>query len=290
VIDYLDDLLRQLFFTRVPGLTASQISFSAPDLDFRNHVSGMLGSVLDVYLIELYENLELRSNDRYLQGSGNGQQMRRVPARLNCRYLISAWSPMKVTPLVEPSIDEAVLLHQVTTVLMDAIPLDAAAIYGATPLPAGFPPEMLEPALPTVVAPSEPFSKLADFWLRMDTIWKPVVDLVVTIPVVHAPRLTGPPVTTLFGEYGTAQSPRLEEVAAIGGVVRLLPGDAPIPSAWVRLVELDQLVSTNAAGQFIFEGIRRGTYTLQAGAVGHATKSRSVAVPEVSGQYDLELT
>lgn len=290
MIDYLDDLLRQLLSTRVPGLTANQISFSAPDQDWRTLVSGGASNILDVYLIELYENLEQKSNDRYLQGSGLNQQTVRVPARLNCRYLISAWSPVKVTPLIEPAIEENVLLHQVTTVLMDSVPLDASAIYGTTPLPTGFPADMLTPPLPAVVAPSVPFDKLADFWMRMDTIWRPVVDLTVTLPVVHAPRMSGPPVTTLFTEYGTLDKPDLQELVAIGGVVRLSPGGQLVPSSWVRLVELNLVVATNAAGQFIFEGIRRGNYTLQAGAPGHANASRLVAVPSLSGEYDVELS
>jgi Pvc16 N-terminal domain len=290
VIDFLDDLLTQLFSTRIAGLGVNQISFSAPDQNWRNTVSGSTTNMLDIYLIEMYENLELKTNERYVQGSGVNQQMVRVPARLNCRYLISAWSPVTVTPLMGTAIDEGVLLHQVTTVLMDAIPLDAAAVYGSTPLPAGFPPEMLEVPLPTVVAPSEPFDKLGDFWTRMDTIWKPVVDLVVTIPVVYAPRMSGPPVTTLVSEYATVGRPDLEVLVAIGGVVRLGVGGPPVPSAWVRLVELDQVVTANAAGQFIFEGIRRGTYKLEAGSPGHADVSRPVDVPSLSGEYDLVLT
>ncbi|HEV2953031.1 MAG TPA: Pvc16 family protein, partial [Candidatus Dormibacteraeota bacterium] len=283
----LDDMLRQLLSTRIAGLPANQISFSAPDDDWRKTVSGSLGMVLDVYLIELYENAELRSNDVYMQGSGINQQAVRAPARLNCRYLISAWSPAKPTPLVEPAIEEGVLLHEVTTVLMEALPLDANAIYGPNPLPPGFPPEMLNPALPAVVAPSQPFDKMADFWMRMDTIWKPVVDLVVTLPVVHAPRLSGPPVTTLFSEFGTVGHPDLEELTAIGGVVTLT--GQPVTGAWVRLVELNRTVTTNPAGQFIFEGLRRGAYHLEAGLQGHLTVTRAIDVPSLSGEYNLVL-
>ena len=288
MIDYLDDLLRTLLSTRVPGLAANQISFSAPDDDWRKTISGSLGNVLDVYLIEFYTNAELHSNEVFTQGSGISQQSVRAPARLNCRYLISAWSPVSPTPLVEPAIEEGVLLHQVTTALMEALPFDAAAIYAPNPVPAGFPPDMLTPPLPAVVNPTEPFDKLSDFWYRMDTIWKPVVDLVVTIPVVHAPRLAGPPVTTLFSEYGTVDEPELEEMTAIGGVVTL--AGQPVAGAWVRLVELDQTVTTDVAGQFIFEGIRRGSYTLTGGAPGHATVTRAIDVPSLSGEYNLVLT
>lgn len=288
MIDYLDDLLRTLLSTRVPGLAASQISFSAPDDDWRKTISGSLGNVLDIYLIEFYTNAELHSNEVFVQGSGINQQIVRAPARLNCRYLISAWSPVSATPLVEPAIEEGVLLHQVTTVLAEALPFDAAAIYAPSPVPAGFPPDMLTPPLPAVVNPTEPFDKLSEFWHRMDTIWKPVVDLVVTIPVLHAPRLSGPPVTTLFSEYGTVDAPELEELTTIGGVIT--SGGQPVAQAWVRLVELSRTVTTDASGQFIFEGIRRGAYTLAGGATGHATVSRAIDVPSLSGEYNLDLT
>jgi hypothetical protein len=288
MIDYLDDLLRTLLSTRVPGLAANQISFSAPDDDWRKTISGSLGNVLDVYLIELYTNAELHSNEVFMQGSGINQQSVRAPTRLNCHYLISAWSPISTTPLVEPAIEEGVLLHQVTTVLTEALPFDAAAIYAPNPVPAGFPSDMLAPALPAVVNPKEPFDKLSDFWYRMDTFWKPVVDLVVTIPVVYASRLSGPPVTTLFSECGTLDEPDLEELTIIGGVVTF--GGQPVDRAWVRLVELDQTVTTDATGQFTFQGIRRGSYTLAGGALGHATMTRAIEVPSLSGEYNLELT
>ena len=189
---------------------------------------------------------------------------------------------------MEPAIDEGVLLHQVTTVLMDTMPFDATAIYAPNPLPAGFPAEMLNPPLPAVIDPPEPFDQLGDFWHRMDTIWKPVVDLIVTIPVVHAPRMTGPPVTTLFSEYGTVAHPELEELTTIGGVVTV--GGQPLGGAWVLLVELNKTITTNPEGQFIFDLIRRGSYTLRAGAPAHAVVTRAIDVPSLSGEYDLELT
>jgi Pvc16 N-terminal domain/Carboxypeptidase regulatory-like domain len=289
VIDYLDGLLSQLFTTRIPGLTPAQVSFNAPDQDWRNLVLGMPTIALNVYLVELYQDLERRSNETFSTAVGGIVERRRAPARLHCRYLISAWSPAKANLLTDPAIEEAVLLYDVAQVLVENTPLDAAAIYRPGPLPPGFPDDMLEPILPAVVAPSEPFPKLADFWMRMDTIWKPVVDLIVTMPVAYAARPAGPPVTTLFGEYGTVEHPALEELVAIGGVVRLTPSLDPVPGAWVRLVELNRSATSNAAGQFVFTGIRRGSYTLEAGALSHATVTRAIDVPSLSGEYDLTL-
>jgi hypothetical protein len=290
VIDYLDGLLAHLFTTRVPGLTLAQIGFNAPDQNWRSLVSGMPNIALNVYLVELYRDLDLHSNERVANLNAGIVEEMRVPERLTCRYLISAWSPATANPLTDPAVDEAVLLYQVTQVLLDAIPLGADAIYAPGPLPPGFPAEMREPPLPTVAAPAETFPKLADFWMRMDTIWKPIVDLAVTIPVAYATRAAGPPVTTLLGEYGTNGHPQLEELIVIGGVVRLTPSQQPVAGAWVKLVELERTVTTNLAGQFIFAGIERGSYTLESGSPGHATVSRAVDIPSVSGEYDLELT
>ena len=289
MLDYLDALLSELLTTRIAGLPAAQLSFNAPDQDWRNLVPGMPGTALNVYLAELYEDRERRSNERWTTTNGAGVHEHRAPMRLNCRYLISAWSPAQANPLTDPAIEESVLLYQVTQVLLDVMPLDAREIYAPGPLPAGFPEEMLDPPLPIVVVPPEPFAKLADFWMRMDTVGKPVVDLVVTMPVAHAERLSGPPVTTLFAEYGTPEHRALEELVAIGGVVRLQPSLDPVRGAWVRLVELDRTATSNAAGQFVFTGIRRGSYTLEAGAASHATVSRPIDVPSLSGEYDLEL-
>ena len=288
MIDFLDGLLTRLFSSRIPGLGPTQISFNAPDATWRGILTGGTDLMLNVYLVELYENVELRSRERFRQVDGTNVTDRRTPARLDCRYLISAWSPTTTNALVDPAVDEAVVLYQVAQVLFETIPLDANAIYAPGTPPAGFPDEMLDPPLPAVVAPEEPFAKLPDFWLRMDTIWKPVVDLIVTLPVVYEPREAGAAVTTLFGEYGVVGLPSLEEVVAVGGVVRL-PTTDPVSGAWVRLVELDRLTTTNAAGQFIFTGIRRGTYTFETGALGHAAVSHTLDVPTLSGAYDLEL-
>ncbi len=290
MIDVLDQLLVELLTKQVPPfLTAGQVSFHAPDKEWRQFVLGGTEVSVSIYLIELFQNLDLRSNERRPDPVASGV-IRRAPNRLNCRYLISAWSPATVTPMTDPAIDEAVVLYDIARVLLDSSPLNAREIYAPGSLPAGFPDDMLGPPLPVSVVPAEPFPKLADFWMRMDTIWKPVVELVVTLPVAYAPRAPVPSVTTVFGEYGTVGQPGLEEVVVIGGVVRLSTSRQPVPGAWARLVELDRSVTANAEGQFVFSGIRRGSYTLEAGAPGHVNGSTPIEVPSVSGGYDVIVT
>jgi hypothetical protein len=288
VIDFLDEMLRRLLGTKVPGLTGNRIGFGPPDSAWRGHVTHQTAGSLNVYLAELRENRKLRSNERFRQPLDGGFRDTPAPPRLDCHYLISAWSPAKETPQVEPSIDEHLLLYETTRVLMDHAPLDAIAIYSPGGLPANFPDALLDPLPPASVAPPEGFAKLPDFWLRMDTVWKPAVELVVTVPVVAAPRLAGPPVTTLASRYlQTGVAATAEELISIGGVVRV--ANLPAAGAWVRLVELGSIVTTDDAGRFVFEGLRPGTYTFEAGATGHQARTR-LQVPSDSGHYDLSLT
>src|SRR6266511_3770955 len=62
VIDYVNGLLVRLLTTRIPGLLASQISFNPPDKDWRGLVPGMTDYALNIYLVLLPENVNLRSN------------------------------------------------------------------------------------------------------------------------------------------------------------------------------------------------------------------------------------
>jgi hypothetical protein len=287
VFDYLDNVLRHLLGTRISGFSEAQVGFIPPDRDWRNQLSQLNQPMLNVYLVELRENRKLRSNDVVQKLVGGVWIETPAPSRVDAHYLISAWSPVTGSPLLEPSIDEQVLLYQAADVLFSASPLDANAVYAPGSLPAAFPDALLDPCPPTSVAPPEGFPRLADFWLRMDWVWKPVVELVVTIPVVAVDRVAGPPVTTLtprFGQVDRADS--IETRIAIGGVIRL--AGQPVPGGWVRIVETGTMVTANDAGQFIFD-IAAGSYTLEGGARGHIAVSRPIVVPSLSGEYDLNL-
>jgi hypothetical protein len=287
VITFVDDTLQELLQSQIAGTT---VGFDIPNDDWRNTVAQSAGDFLNVYLIEMRENRRLRSNE-VLTDLQNGSVTRTpVPGRLDCHYLVSAWSRagMVVTPLVEAAIHESDTLYEAARVLMNSIPLDVASIYTGVDGPA--PPELLEQPLPMVVAPPEGFSKLPDFWMRMDWPWKPVIELVVTVPVVAVRRPTGPPVTTLFSEILKAAVPNsMEELITIGGAV--WSGPLRVPAAWVRLIELDRAVTADRLGRFVLERVPRGTYHFEVRATGHAAAPSlgPIDVPSGSGSYDLSI-
>jgi hypothetical protein len=286
VIKFVDDTLQTLLESNITGTT---VGFDTPNDAWRNRVATTGGKFLNVYLVEMRENRRLRSNEPIADRQNGSITHTPLAARLDCYYLVSAWTRAGVggAPLVEATIEESVALYDAARVLMNSVPLDVGAIYvGATAPPAA----LLEQPLPMVVASPEGFSKLPDFWMRMDWPWKPALELIVTVPVVAFPRPVGPPVTTLFSEV--LQTPNVattEELVTIGGAV--WSGSLRVPSAWVRLIELDRAVTADEFGRFVLQRVPRGTYHFEVRASGHplAPSIGPVDVPSGSGSYDLSI-
>src|SRR5881275_1889471 len=104
VIELLDNLLRHLFLEQVAGVTGeAQVRFQPPDQHWRTYVSNLtLGvqpaNALNVYLVDLRENIKLRSNERVRSIENGIASDEPAPRRVDCHYLITAWSPAMVSP------------------------------------------------------------------------------------------------------------------------------------------------------------------------------------------------
>jgi uncharacterized protein DUF4255/carboxypeptidase family protein len=295
VIAELDNLLRHLFMARIPGLTTEdQVGFQPPDQDWRTHVGGLDGSALNVYLTALGENLKLRSNQRVREFENHTVHETPAPRRLDCHYLITAWSPASVTPAVEPTLDEHTLLYQAATVLTQAEPLVPRQVYAPAPLPGGFPAVIADAELPTLVLVADNVPSMSDFWSTVDWRWKPAIHLTVTLPLLLDRQVSGPMVTTRITEYRESGHAETAEVwIDIGG--RLASGAPPVPvaGASVGLETTSALplatTQTNAEGRFTFHGLAAGPYVLRVRAPGFAESTHSIDVPSAAGGYDVEI-
>jgi hypothetical protein len=269
MISDLDRLLRSLLMARVPQLTAeSQIRFQPPDETWRETVSnldvqGEPAIALNVYLAELSQLRELRSNERTRTITDGLVTEHRRPEWMRCLYLLSAWSPAS-SEQVEPTLDEHALLHAVATALTNAAPLNAARILPAgSPALAALPAPLRNLELPTEVMPVGGFTKLAEFWSSMGAghRWKPVVALTVGVPLLTPdPGLRGHAVTTVVLNLGVGES-RDGGWVQLGGRV-LGPGGTPVAGARVTVLasaapdppaELAHAVSETATGRFLVE-------------------------------------
>lgn len=322
MLSLLDNLLRKILMDGVTGLGAvpmpplspglpmppapvveGQVGFQPPDDQWVQAVTNMQLNALNVFLVDLRENRKLRSNERIRTPENGVVYEDPAPARLDCHYLLSAWSSTeRLTPTVEPIFDEHALLYEATAVLMHNAPFNPSRVYPANSGPLNaWPVRFREVELPAVVAPVEGFPKLAEFWGTMGTNhrWKPVLYLVITVPVELVREVAGPMVTTRITEYRLVDNQEPGEVwIQIGGHVinaKVNP-HVPVAGAWVGLEttagELVQTTETNEQGRFTFNNLQVGRYRLRVRAVGwgELTPPRVVDVPSPTGEYDLHFT
>jgi hypothetical protein len=302
MIDYLDNILRHLLLTSVDEIKdESQVQFEPPDDKWRTYVSNLTVSgshvnALNVYLADVKENRTFRSNERVRDFENGVVTETPAPRRIDCHYLISAWSPAQVTPAVEPSVDEHALIYKTTAALMNAEPFVPRRIYDPNPLPLGFPDVIADAELPSIILPPEGFPKLAEFWGATKTVhWKPTVYFIVTLPVVLQTDIAGPMVTTRITEYRANGSPQTAETwIQIGGTVLTGKPEEPVVEAWVRIEDNLGLAlstaTTQTNGRFTFGGLRQGNYTLRVRALGLAEATRNIQVPSPTGNYDVQLS
>lgn len=305
MLDYIDNMLRQLFITKVPGITSPlQVRFQPPDDDWRTYVSTLGELALNVYMIELKENRELRMSGRSrtvnspVIGVGSITETP-LPRFVDVHYFITAWDPATASPGVEPTVVEHELLWGVTAALMDADPLTPNQIY--TTLPLGFPALIEAAEIPTTILPPDGFAKHAEFWGTMPGNfhpWRPAVVLILTLPVTLPPFGTFPMVTTRITEYDPPSgSGAPERWAEIGGVVynTTVTPAVTVPGASVAIFDTSGVklnsTTTDPQGRFIFNLLRPGDYQLQFAAPSFPVPPpRNITVPSPTGEYNLQFT
>ena len=296
----LDNLLRDHLLAEVGALGGNpqQVRFQPPDDDLLTAVRNLNAPALSLYLVELKENRALRTNERTTVFRNGDVFSTRAPDRLECHYVISAWSPAQPSPAIEPTLDEHQLLYEAARALLRHAPLNPTRVY-----PPGAPELALwgrfdNDDLPMMVAPPEGYSGVGDFWNAMgqDARWKPTIHLTATIPVELVEDLSGPMVLTRFADYRQWDVAGSEEVLIqIGGhVIHDSAPGGPTPLAGVFVSLADQVTNqvlaiqrTDENGRFTFERLRQAAYRLNTRGVGLPVNTRDIDVPEPSGHYDL---
>lgn len=308
MIDPLDGMLRDLLQSRLAGFIGpTQIGFAPPNADWKAAVIAAAEERFNFYLYDMRENVQLRTNDLRTTQSAGRVTVNLPSPRLDCTYLVTAWSPVAVTPLFDPAREEHQLLYRALAVLMAFRPLIAADVY-ASPVPSGMNlttfeaiagPLTAQP-LPLQAAVPDAVKEPAEFWTTMKVDWRPAIRLTVTIPVVlDQPDEQYPEVTALTSRYAVSGAPTAPDtLLTIGGRVLSTIDDAPIDGVWVQLVgkaplsivDVRKRVITGADGKFIFSRLPRGSYELRAAAAGVGDKTFPLFdVPLSAGTYDVRL-
>ena len=166
----------------VRGVT---VSFVPPDDQFPP--STVVPPAVSLFLYDVRENVELRPNEweRQQQQPGGVITRKRLPVRVSCSYLITAW-PSDSAP--NPAADEHHLLGEVMRVLLRHRKLPEAYLHGEL---AG-----QEPPLPASIITEARLQSLGELWQAMGGRPKAALHYAVTVSVdVGEPEPVGPAVT-----------------------------------------------------------------------------------------------
>ena len=244
------------------------ISFDIPTKEWASKLSTTKPTI-NIYLYDIRENRELRSNEWELKRNPDGTVTKERPSvRLDAFYMITVWSPAQTDAVLE----EHHLLSQILAVLFKYpfIPEDVLTGKLANIEP--------PPKLPITVACPDAFKDqgVGQFWNAVDQYWKPFIHLIVTVPIDLQEEIRVPAVTTKIIKYET------EELIQIGGrVVEASDPSKGIAGATVSIIQSGKIIKTTKTdedGYFKFSGLKEGTYILK------ATKDRKEVTEEITLQ------
>lgn len=173
MLQELDATLKVMLQHELPTPLNEQIaiSFDTPDDQFPP--PAVTPPAVDLFLYDVRENRDLRSNDWLLQRESNGTAQRSMPlVRVDCSYLITAW-PSTSTP--NRSADEHRLLSEVMQVLLRFPKLPDYYLQGSL--------GAQELPLPTAVLQPGHLQSLGEFWQALGGKPKAALNYTVTIAV-----------------------------------------------------------------------------------------------------------
>ncbi len=169
MLDDLDHALRTLLLDELPTVVERieadgfDISFDVPN---RETTARLTRPTLSLFLYHIQENRELRPAPWEGKLSNGHYQDSRPPVRLECYYLITAWSNE-----VE---DEHRLLTGAARVFFRHLKLPDEAIEGSLPT---------DHEIRMMVAQPAPIKDIVDIWSVLDNDLKPSVRVTVTVPL-----------------------------------------------------------------------------------------------------------
>jgi hypothetical protein len=169
MLNELDESLKTLLVQDLPRVMERlepdgfDISFDVPNRDFRARLTR---PTLSLYLYNIQENRDLRGRIWDVRRQNGSVTTRRPPVRLDCDYMVTAWSNE-----VE---DEHRLLTGAARVLFRNPVLPAEVLQGALS-------DDIE--ITTEVAQPESFKDVVDIWSVLDNDLHPSVRVKVTIPL-----------------------------------------------------------------------------------------------------------
>ena len=264
--------------TPFPELSRAMIAFDRPDDGFKP-----AQTTVDLFLFDVRENMELRSNEPTIERLNGQAVIHRAPMRVACSYLVTAW-PVGGTDLV---LQEQRLLAQVLQVLSTYPMIPATYLKGKL---AG-----QEPPLPMMASRPDELKNPAEFWTAIGNKMRASITVSITISMdVFAP-VTAPIAKTGMVRVGERTAPNQQalipstkmEFFRIGG--KVTAGGNAVVGAMVAVAGAGLSARTDGDGQYVLGAMAAGAYTLNVQSDA-TTKSVNITVPAPAGSnYDVQL-
>jgi len=226
MIDELSKLLRAILnYPSVPEpLRSSDKEFVRPVDPYPPNTGR---NTVNLFLYDIRENLELRSNERVIERQNDIAIIHQPPLRASCCYLVTAWPQGGTNEDI--ALREQLLLAQILQALSRFPTIPASRLVG-TPL------EGQSPLLPMVTAHGDPQKSTAEFWTALGNKLRASISVDVTISLPVLDDITGPIVTTIESDYQANPDPARDSFVQVGGQVLRAPGQG-VANALVDIVD-----------------------------------------------------
>lgn len=261
-----------------PELSKALVAFDRPDESFKP-----AQTTVDLFLFDVRENMELRSNEPAIERLNGQAVMHRSPMRVACTYLITAW-PVGGTDLV---LQEQRLLAQVLQVVSTYPQIPMSFLEGKLVGQA--------PPLPMMASHPEELKNPAEFWTAIGNKMRASITVTVTISMQVAAPVTAPIAKTALIRVGERTGPDARtlipaskmEFYRIGG--KVTSGGQAVAGAMVTVAGAGLSARTDGEGEYVLGAMTAGLHTLHVEADG-TTKQVSITVPATAGaNYDVQL-
>jgi hypothetical protein len=262
-----------------PELLDAQVAFDRPSDNF-----SPTASTINLFLYDIRENAELRSNQPQVTRVDGRFSLTRPALRVACSYLVTAW-PVGGSDL---ALQEHRLLSQALQVLARYPKIPGTFLKG----------KLIgqEPTLPLLTAQSEGLRDPQEFWAAIGNKMRACLVVTATIALDLYPPTSAPEVIVSRIRLDQRAAPDVEELPSTAGPARFRIGGrvtgstgAAVADADVRLVELGLSARTDGEGRYQIGAMAAGTYTLRV-ASGATTKQVSITLPPGAGaSYDVQI-
>jgi hypothetical protein len=285
MISDLDETIKEVLKAELPIKNGEiDVKFDQPK---REWSAKLTRPTVNFYLYDVRENNVLRRHQweqlpNGSSGRDNIARMKRMPFRVDCYYMLTAWAA--------EAEDEHRLLSRCLLALFRHPMLPAERMVGSM--------KHQQFDVQARLANHDKLTNPAEVWSALDNEMRPSISYIITLALDPWSEVTGPVVRTFTMRAGQTESLPLRrrlnpeatdpDMTFIAGTIRD-KDQAPQAAIQVAVKGTGWIDTTDEQGRFTLGSLPPGDYTLVAWPVTGKPIERAISLPEGAGDYDFEL-